>query len=653
MMAVSLSAAIAIVSFALSRAVIEKASAIQPSGNPSDYHYAEENNTFLKPSLGLSIAFLSGLASLCLEVLWTHMFKQVTQNTVYSFSIVLVSFLLALGLGSFVAHILCRIKMRPFTILFALLALSGLLINLSPLAFFRLTNGLEEVFLSSDWQHYNLSVFTIATVVILLPGITVGTILPYLLKTSSARNMGAGKIIGRLISVNTLGAILGSLGAGFFLIPYIGLWQSVKFVAGMYIIMALFVMDRFTIRRLVFRAVSCAGLIFISSLFFSSNHPVVNADSKEEVVLKTWQGSYGTVAVLRKGNDLGIKLNNHYSIGSTAGVLAQELQTQIPLLLHPNPNDVFFIGMGTGITAGAALKFPVQHVEICELIPDIVKASKKYFGPYTNNIFTDSRTSVIIDDGRNYLLGSKKKYDVIIQDFLNPWDAGTGSLYSSEHYRSVQSHLKQGGIFAQWVALFQVSKQEFSIMARTMLDVFPQVTLWRLPSSPNHQLVGLIGYNEKISMNNAQLRRNVESFFSTADHGMPNYYSADEIPYIFYLGNLTLHRAMFENYPINTEDYPLIEYLTPITLQKMRAGIVQPFSGFQFAEFYEKLFETFPPEEDYYLKNLNDKQYRYVYAELYSFKTILYQRAGMSKEAQMNYRRFLFYYPGKYSGIKN
>jgi spermidine synthase len=309
--------------------------------------------------------------------------------------------------------------------------------------------------------------------------------------------------------------------------------------------------------------------------------------------------------------------------------------------------------MGTGITAGAALKFPVQHVEICELIPDIVKASKKYFGPDTNNIFTDSRTSVIIDDGRNYLLGSKKKYDVIIQDFLNPWDAGTGSLYSSEHYRSVQSHLKQGGIFAQWVALFQVSKQEFSIMARTMLDVFPQVTLWRLPSSPNHQLVGLIGYNEKISMNNAQLRRNVESFFSTADHGMPNYYSADEIPYIFYLGNLTLHRAMFENYPINTEDYPLIEYLTPITLQKMRAGIVQPFSGFQFAEFYEKLFETFPPEEDYYLKNLNDKQYRYVYAELYSFKTILYQRAGMSKEAQMNYRRFLFYYPGKYSGIKN
>jgi spermidine synthase len=643
LLAVSLNAGIALAAFALGRATPSYPRDIQPPPEPVDTHEPAPSAALLDPRLALGIALGSGLASLSLEVLWTQMFKQVTQNTVYSFSLVLVTFLLAMALGSLLAHYLCRrTRVNSFAVLSALLGASGVTVAMSPWLFYRLTDGLQQIFLSSGWQHYNFSVFGIASLIILLPGIFVGAVLPYLLKVSPVRH-GAGKTIGTIVSVNTVGSIAGSVGAGFALIPYAGLWLSVKLVAGAYIVMAFCVADRLTVKRFLFRAVACVSLIALSTSIFPSSTPVVT--SPDDVV-EVWQGSYGNVSVHRlPGDELWMRVNNHYSIGSTAGAVAEQLQTEIPLLLHPDPVDVFFIGMGTGLTAGAALKFPVRHVDVCELIPEVAQAAQKYFGQHTG-LFTDPRASVVIEDGRNYLLASDKKYDVIVQDFFNPYDAGTGSLYTIEHLRSVRSHLKRGGIFAQWVGLFQVSAQEFSIIAKTMLEVFPNVTLWRLPSPPDRQLAGLIAYDEPASLDPAQVKTRVARFFDAAQHyATPDV--IDEMPYMFYVGNLSAQRELFKSYPTNTEDRPSIEYLAPISQQMIRAKLVPSMAGLQFAALYDRLRQNVPPEEDPYLIHLDATQVRYVRAALHSFKTILYRDHGMLREAQLNYMQFLSEHPSR------
>ena len=108
-----------------------------------------------------------------------------------------------------------------------------------------------------------------------------------------------------------------------------------------------------------------------------------------------------------------------------------------------------------------------------------MKASRKHFAPYVNGLFEDPRAVVIPEDGRNHLLGSGETYDVIVADLFNPWKAGTGGLYTREHYRVARDRLAPGGLYAQWLPLFQLSQDEFGIIARTMLEVFPQVTFWR------------------------------------------------------------------------------------------------------------------------------------------------------------------------------
>ena len=134
---------------------------------------------------------------------------------------------------------------------------------------------------------------------------------------------------------------------------------------------------------------------------------------------------------------------------------------------------------GAGITAGAALKHDVERVTVAEILEDAITAAREYFNPYVYGLFDDPRARVLATDGRNHLLGSTDRYDVIVADLFIPWQAGTGSLYSREHFETARARLAEGGLFAQWLPLYQTSKEEFAVVARTMLEVFPLVTLWR------------------------------------------------------------------------------------------------------------------------------------------------------------------------------
>ena len=592
------------------------------------------------------VAFTSGFAALALEVLWTRMFSQVLHNSVYSFAAILTTFLIALALGATLSHILCRMSLAPAVTLSVLLSLSGVLVALSPLLFYQLTGGSRYVAAAAGWEDYVWAVFGHAGVVILLPGVVVGSVFPFLLRMAERTGPSAGQIIGRLASINVIGAIAGSLAAGFLLIGWAGLWGSIRLVAVIYFLLALRVVSGKTGKSLLLRITPAAGLVLLVTFYDPGSMPLVRVNPEAgEVLLEVWEGSSGTVAVIDRRGDLRMKVNNYYTLGGSASSRHEQGQMHIPLVLHSDPKSVFVLGMGTGITGGAALDHPVERVVVSELIPEVIAASREYFGEYTNGLFDDERVETVAEDGRNYLQSTSEKFDVIVADLFFPWRRGAGFLWTREHFQSVRSRLNDDGLFAQWLPLYQLSKDEFFIITRTMLEVFPQVTLWRGDFFTTTPIVALVGQNGQGSLDPEQVLENVERL--GRGRTIPDPRMLEGLPFYFYAGNLTTQRDLFGNHEINTDNRPLIEYLTPVTQREEKIGGEVWFTSDLLVDFFNQLASQLPPSEDPYLRKLSSEHLEYVTAGSSYYRAAAYRRAGKKREAELAAREFLARVPAQ------
>ena len=187
----------------------------------------------------------------------------------------------------------------------------------------------------------------------------------------------------------------------------------------------------------VFRLLPIVGIFFLVLVLNPGQMPSVRLNpERNERVISVSEDSYGVVAVVERDNGRLIKVNNYYSLGGTAAREHEQNQALIPLMGHPSPESVFILGLGTGITAGAALRLPVKRLVVCELLPEVVRAAAGHFREASNGLFTDPRVEIVVGDGRNQLLGSAELYDVIIADLFIPWRADVGNLYTREHFEA-------------------------------------------------------------------------------------------------------------------------------------------------------------------------------------------------------------------------
>lgn len=593
------------------------------------------------PGLIRGLALVSGFASLSLEVLWTRMFAQVLQNSVYTFSTILVTFLLALSLGAALARWLIRKAWQPATLVLLLVTGSALLIGASPVLFYGLTDGLAYFGGERGFLGYVVGTFLLAFGVMLPPGILLGTLFPYLLRLAEPFARSAGRTVGELSAINTVGAVAGSLSAGFVLLELFGLWAAIRLIAVAYLCVALLVAFRPEVRGRLLRALPVGALLLLVTFLDPAGLPVVHVDpiEKGESVLRTWEGSSGIVAVVRQPESLTIKLDNDYSLGGTGAAVYEEGQAHLPLWLHPEPESVFFLGMGTGITAGAALLHPVDRVVVSELAPDVVEAARTFFGPYLHELFTDPRATVITEDGRNVLSGTSERFDVVIADLFMTWKAGVGSLYSLEHYRAARERLREDGFYVQWLPMYQVSREEFGIVARTMTEVFPQVTLWRGAIAPGWETAALIGHRRETPLDPQALARRLErsgeieigtppgeSSEPAAEPAVKRFTVQDLM--LQYCGNLSAARSLVERYPVNTDDRPVIEYEAPVTHRRSRAHRSSWFVGRELVRFLSELQTAVPPGSDPYLRRLSPVERAAVGAGLQLYLARVLDRTG-------------------------
>jgi spermidine synthase len=598
----------------------------------------------------LVLAFVSGFATLSLEVLWTRMFAQVLHNSVYSFAIILVTFLIAIAVGAGLAHLLARRALEGANVLFVLATLAGVTVGLTPTVFHWITGGLAYVAPRAGWVTYVASVFGIAALVMLIPGILIGAIYPYLLRMAERQFRFPGDVIGRVTAFNTVGAVAGSLIAGFVFLKWLGLWVSVRTVAVLYLLLAAYIASQRGSpsgrRGRWMRAAPIAAMIAFITFLDPGRLPIVRLDrAGGESLYRVWEGSHGTVAVVGRQNGRFIKVDNYYSLGGTSSRTYEETQADVVVVLHPRPKSVFFLGMGTGITAGAALRHAVERVTVVELIPEVVTAARDYFGREVNGLFTDPRAEVVVEDGRHFLKTTAARYDVIISDLFIPWQSGAGALYTREHFEVVRARLSPDGVFAQWLPLYQLSQRELFTIVRTMLEVFPRLSVWRGDFLPERPIVALVGQGEGEALD---FNAVVENFRRRRGGGEEiTRHTTLGLVGLFYAGNLRANAKMFQEYPLNSDDRPVVEYLAPITQRERRDGEGGWFTSLRLAEWYEELFRGMPPERDPLLGQLSEEEVRFVRAGLSLFKSRAYRSLGRTEEARAEAESFIEHVPAE------
>ncbi len=233
-------------------------------------------------------------------------------------------------------------------------------------------------------------------------------------------------------------------------------------------------------------------------------------------VLYRGEGLNSSVVITDQRGQRIIYVNGNVEASNASDDMRLErMAGHIPALVHPKPQDVLVVGFGAGITAGSFVTHPqVKRIVIAELESLIPPVSGRFFRRENYAVLDDARTRVIYDDGRHYLLTSNENFDVITSDPVHLWVRGTSALYSKEYFEIVRQHLNPGGVFAQWLPLYDGDVETIKSVLATFFEVFPDGTVWT-----NH--IGNRGYDLVLLGQTAPTKINVDLLqwrLQRADH---------------------------------------------------------------------------------------------------------------------------------------
>jgi spermidine synthase len=525
------------------------------------------------------VAVGTGALGLGLEVFWTRLFAQVLHNSVYSFTAIALVFLLAIAAGAALAALLLR-HSTPAAVAAAALMIAGVATVGGLWIFVGWTDGLAYVGMHSGLAEYIGRIVALAALAVGPAAVASGVVLPALW-AAWGDGAGADQPLGALSAANMLGGVIGAAAAGFVLVPTIGVRGGLLIAAVAYVVLA----DLLAALHSRLRPLAYAALLIIA-VADPLRAPLVHFRPEGETLRALKEGPSGIVTVVESKGDRQLRLDNYYVLGSSAAAANQRRQGLLPLLLHRDPHRVAFVGLATGITASAAPALVVQETTVIELVPEVAAAARVHFAPWNAQLLERSDVRLVLDDGRRYLAASRESFDVIVSDLFIPWHAGAGNLYAREMFETVARRLAPEGLFCQWLPLYQLTREEFEIVVRTFLTVFPHTSLWRDDFYPNRPVVGLVG---QLAPHPIDLAHIGERLLRLPDWGRDPFLASPRALVMLYAGDLASVADVFGQAPVNTDDRPLIEFLAPRLTRVTSAGDKDWFIGEALAAFYDML----------------------------------------------------------------
>jgi spermidine synthase len=449
-----------------------------------------------------AIAF-SGLTALGAEVVWTRLLSLLLGATVYTFSIILAVFLLGLWAGSSAGSFLARRVKQPKLALAAcqILLAAAIAATAYTLAYSLPYWPVDPWLSLSPWFNFDLDV-TRCVRAIFPATLLWGASFPLALASVAAEGEDPGRLTGEVYAANTAGSIVGALAFSLVLIPAFGTRGSQQLLIALAVAAAavaaapVFLMAGK--RGALTFAGSLGGAIALALLLASTVSdmpwqafaygrriaPILRGlnvtNDAETKPLFVGEGINSSVVITQRGDQKFFYVSGKSEASSAIlDMRLQRMMGHLPALVHPAPHSVLVVGFGAGVTAGSFVPYPeVQSVVICELEPIIPPASDEFFGQQNYNVLRDSRTRVIYDDARHYILTTPDKFDVITTDPIHPWVKGTSTLYSKEYYELVKSHLNPGGVVAQWLPIYESDAETVKTELATFFAVFPNATVW-------------------------------------------------------------------------------------------------------------------------------------------------------------------------------
>jgi len=435
-----------------------------------------------RPPRGVGAALAAcGFLGISYEVLTVRAMAQVFEGTVYSFAAALLVYLLGTATGAAVfEHRLrawpARKREARLIVAVSTACVAGLgTLFLAPLAYRALRRGLGDSVLAVTTAE------SLMAATVLLPAtVAMGALFCHL--TERARHTRGG--IGTALGVNTAGGLLAPPIAGLYLQPTFGSKWSVLLIAWAYLLL---LPRPWAVPRWV------PLLPFACALALPPALRIVTLRENERVI-DYREGTLATVAVTTRSGERNLRINNRFQMGGTSrqAVRIQRMQAHLPLLLHDGPRDALFLGVASGVTTGAALAHPGVRVDAVELVPESL-AMLGHFASHNAGIADDPRATLIAADARRYARSSEASYDVVVGDLFHPARDGAALLYSVEHFRAVQSRLRTGGLYCQWLPLYQMDADMLRLVIRTFATVFPHVEAWVASFDIEYPALALIG----------------------------------------------------------------------------------------------------------------------------------------------------------------
>jgi spermidine synthase len=551
----------------------------------------------------LAAIALSGAAAMVYENAWTHALTLVIGGSVYSFTTMLVTFLIGLAAGGYLYARLFgarAVSASAFGLIELGVGLTALatipLFEKLPLLFIRLHQSFGDSFPMLLAMRVLL-----AFVVMFLPTLLLGMTFPLVvcLFTQNVYRVGSG--VGTTYAANTLGAIVGAFVGGFIFLPLAGMQTSIVIGALLNLVVgwALLVADprpgrilrlgmggaaAVVIAAVAFRFPSWDPAVLTSGVtVYAERFKALPTDSlrleemHRDSLLYYREGLTATVSVHQMGKDYRYFKTNGKVDGSYGDALTMLMTGYVPMLLHPDARQVAVIGLGTGMTVKAIGTFPsVKGIEVLEIEPAIVEAAR-FFSEKNGKILDDPRVRVVPTDGRNYLMAAPRLYDLIISEPSNPWIAGIASLFTRDFYATARRKLAPDGLFTQWIHVYSMSPDDLRMVFRTFSESFPHVSVWNLQES-DFLLIGSVKEPqfdyprlEKILAGNETLKSDLR------DLGLSDIYA---VLGFYRMGKKEL-LAFAEGAEFNTDDNARLEFSAPRSLGKstsdLNRKIIDPF----------------------------------------------------------------------------
>jgi len=486
---------------------------------------------------------ISGASAMVYEVAWTRTLVMILGTTTYAFTTMLATFLLGLAFGSMLYG-----QIRKFTSDIKLFIWLEIIIAFSVIISIPFFGKLPFLYLTiperflQNWLSLQFIRFFLAAIIMIVPTIAMGCIFPVVSAILVNKTDVLGKRIGKAYGYNTFGGVIGASLAGLVLIPSFGMQKAiiigsfVNLLAGIIMCLlypsatlrhrisfafcAIIVLSVFTFMLKPWSPkIMSSGVYVYASRYRDLSNRVKDGDAQYDELkqLNSWKlwdlamqqyttlyyktGQTDTVSVMERNDGirfLTVDGKTDASSNYDHDMKTQVLLGQLPLLYHKEPDRVFVVGLGSGVTVGSILTHNVRTVDCAEYSNSVVEASK-YFSEYNHNALEDKRLRIIPRDARNALMTYDKNYDVIISQPSNPWISGQSNLFSYEWYKLVDEHLSSEGIFAQWVPAYQMSEADVKIIIHTLKSVFEHITAWTSGSQGELILLAKKGSELKIS----------------------------------------------------------------------------------------------------------------------------------------------------------